>query len=392
MRTALHIHEFAQPRLADYFRPTGSFRPMLTTCVGLFAHGRNAVYWAFRRLNLEPGSRVWVPLFHCGWEVQPMLDLGLDVGYYSIREDLSVDEDALMQKLEARPGAVLLIHYYGWGQPCTERLAQYCAARRMPLVEDCSHALFSRHQGRELGAFGVMGVFSLAKTIAITSGGALRVNEREYRELTGRPFEPIPPLAFSKQYYVAAAKGLVRRLMGRRMTGWVRKLRNTIPEEATTSSHLTNMGGSPGQRYRDIYQRGLSAPSTLLAGRVDVEAVVRRRRVNWKMLHEGLARWPDYQGVFPDLPEGVCPMFLPIRVRNRTELMAKLKARNIETFVFGGFAHPLMEHDERPGHHRLRENILCLPIHQGLGPAHLQYLIQTLGPLLGAHVLEADSA
>ena len=304
METPLNIPEFAKPRLADFFRPPGSFAGELAVWDGLFENGRNAVYWAFQRLDLTPGGLVWMPAFHGGWEVQPLLDLGLDIAWYPVREDLSIDEDFLMRRLAEWPGAVYLIHYYGQAQPCTERLAAYCAKRRLPLVEDCAYALFSRHAGRELGTFGVMGIYSFAKSIPIASGGALRVDKEAFQALTRKPFKPILRLAPSWNYYRDALKALVRSIVGPRVTGWIRSWRGTQEEAAPTCSHLKGLKGSPESRYRKIYRHGLSLPSRRLAGRTDVEDVVKLRRAHWLKLHERLSAWPGYRNVFTELAPG----------------------------------------------------------------------------------------
>jgi dTDP-4-amino-4,6-dideoxygalactose transaminase len=107
-----------------------------------------------------------MPEYHCGVEVQAAIDAGLNVRYYRVSRDLSVDEEDLERRLRACPGPVLLIHYFGFAQPGVKRIAQLCQELGVTLIEDCAHALFSSHGEIPLGAFAPVSVFSLKEISA----------------------------------------------------------------------------------------------------------------------------------------------------------------------------------------------------------------------------------
>ena len=69
-------------------------------------------------------------------------------------------------------------------------------------------------------------------------------------------------------------------------------------------------------------------------------------------------------------------------MRGRTEIVLRLQGAGVEAFIFGMFHHPAMGQDEIPGARALREEILCLPVHQDLGDAELDRLAAVLAPLL----------
>jgi dTDP-4-amino-4,6-dideoxygalactose transaminase len=46
----------------------------------------------------------------------------------------------------------------------------------------------------------------------------------------------------------------------------------------------------------------------------------------------------------------------------------------VETFVFGAYSHPRFDPAAFPETARLRDEILCLPIHDQLGPAQLRQI------------------
>lgn len=76
----------------------------------LHSSGRAAIYWAFRGLRLNSCATVWMPGYHCGVEVQAVLDAGLDVRFCRVRPDLAIDLDDLEAKVTGRPGPVFAIH------------------------------------------------------------------------------------------------------------------------------------------------------------------------------------------------------------------------------------------------------------------------------------------
>jgi len=119
--------------------------------------------------------------------------------------------------------------------------------------------------------------------------------------------------------------------------------------------------------------------------------IVRQRRDNWHFLDRLLCHHPGYRRVFPRLPEGVCPLFLPVWVSRRATLVAELSRHGIEPFVFGAFAHPALPSEGFAETQILRDHILCLPVHQYLGEPELAYVAQVLGPLLVQHEFSPDS-
>ena len=300
-----------------------------------------------------------MPSFHCGVEVQAAIDAGLEVGFYRIQPDLTMDLQDLAAKLDAKPGPVLAIHYFGFGQPGIESLAELCRRAGVALIEDCAHALFSRHAGRELGEFAPLAIFSLRKTLPLLEGGALKVNA---------PFDAPPQGGFSVAPYRLYLKYAARACLGEGLAASYRRWRWGGDANEPT----------PPSLERDRYEDRLSALSRRLAAAADPSSVVDRRRRNWAALD---ARLAGAGKVFETLPDGVCPLFLPIWVAERGPVMRRLAALGVETFLFGAFSHPRMDSAAFPEAERLREEILCLPVHDQLTERSLDHMAAALGAL-----------
>ncbi len=104
-------------------------------------------------------------------------------------------------------------------------------------------------------------------------------------------------------------------------------------------------------------------------------------------LDQALAGSPGYRRVFDCLPEGACPLFLPIWVAERETLMAALHLQGVETFRFGATPHPTLDGELLHETAQLRDNILCLPVHDQITDGDLEQMAKIVRPLLARHAI-----
>jgi dTDP-4-amino-4,6-dideoxygalactose transaminase len=101
------------------------------------------------------------------------------------REDLCVSFEDFERKAERhRPRAAMLVHIGGHVAFEVERIASYCRANGIYLIEDCAHAHGAAWNGASAGGWGNAGVYSLyaTKTISAGEGGVLVTRDPELRE------------------------------------------------------------------------------------------------------------------------------------------------------------------------------------------------------------------
>lgn len=357
------LHRAASPAMAE----------ALALAPRLYHFSRDALHALFQAFGDPAGTPVWMPSYHCGMEVRAAADAGLAPRFYRVQADLAIDEEDLARGLRRAPGPVLLIHYFGFPQPGTERLAALCRDRGVPLVEDASHGFLSSAHGRPLGTCGSAATFSLYKTLGTADGGALRVDAREIGRLTGRPFR-LPPPGPRPLVPWSELRQIARRRRGHQG--------QDVTELAAVFAHRAAAAESRIFQGPWRYGRGISHLSLALAKRLDPAAVRERRRRNYLGLTARLQPVPGFRPVLAGLEPGVCPLYLPIFVPDRTEVLLRLQAAGVETFLFGMFHHPAMHAAAFPETRALREDLLCLPVHQDLGEADLDRLAALLTPLL----------
>jgi perosamine synthetase len=340
--------------------------------------GRNAFYRLFTGLRAAGEANVWFPQYHCGVEVQAAIDAGLQVSFYAIRPDLSVDAEELIRTVGANRGLIVIVHYFGFPQPELSFIAEECRSRHWILIEDCAQALFSRDGERPLGFEAPFSIFSLKKTLPLIDGGALQINTKHIDSSLLRflpePSDKDPGLVF----YAEAAKAQIATRWPN-LTGiarWISGRKAIDPEE------LRPCGATPIDRRR----RAMSKLSQNIAAVSNPIEIIRLRRRNYKLLEERFQRISGFCSIFDGLGPGICPLSLPIRVSNRAEFLRRLHQLKIRPFVFGAHAHATLSGELREGAAWMRDEIVTLPVHQQLSTDQLDRLANSIAPLLTRHL------
>lgn len=137
--------------------------------------GRSAFQLALEALELEKGREIIFPAFT--FPVIPMV--AQLMGYIPVFCDVdprtyNAGPEHIEAKLTERTGAVLATHLFG--RPCPiHEIADLARSRGIRLLEDCAHACGVRVNGRQVGTFGDVGIFSFAegKNMPCFGGGAI---------------------------------------------------------------------------------------------------------------------------------------------------------------------------------------------------------------------------
>jgi perosamine synthetase len=97
------------------------------------------------------------------------------------RDDLCMSYDDFQHKAERhRPRAAILVHIGGHIAFDTTRIAEYCRAEGIFLLEDCAHAHGARWGERRPGTWGDAGAYSFYATKTISTGeGGMLVSDRQ---------------------------------------------------------------------------------------------------------------------------------------------------------------------------------------------------------------------
>lgn len=339
-----------------------------------FYLARNAIYHLFRALRLDERETVLVPDYHHGVEVAAIRAAGASVVFYPIDRRLQPNLDVLAKLCKSRPRILYVIHFLGWPQPMQE-IAALCKERGILLIEDCALSLLSTHAGKPLGSLGDYAVFCLYKTLPLPNGGLLVEND-------GAPPIAAPELG-GPGWLSLSARYLEL------TTDWLRGRSGVVGNglaslKRSAGSALTALGlrrWPIGTMAFDPRQQGLamSALCHRLFKRFDYQEIRRLRRGNFLRLSERLEGRAT--PLRTDLPEGVCPLFFPLLVKDKHAAALALWRRGIGAVEFWNQGDPEASLRGSSDAQFLREHVLELPIHQDLSAGQLEQMAGAVSEL-----------
>jgi 8-amino-3,8-dideoxy-alpha-D-manno-octulosonate transaminase len=133
------------------------------------ASGTAALSIAVGALGLGPGDEVLLPGLLWVSCASAIVRAGAIPRLVDIDETFCMDPIDLERKIGPHSRAVLCVHISG-APGRVQKIAEICRARGLALIEDCAQAAGARQDGRSVGRFGDIGIFSFQLNKSMTSG------------------------------------------------------------------------------------------------------------------------------------------------------------------------------------------------------------------------------
>ena len=321
---------------------------------------------------------------HCGSEIEPLVQAGLEPLFYRIGPDLSPDMQDLERLSETPCRAIWVTHYFGFAQPVRE-LLEFARKQGLMLIEDTTHGLFSRaSDGSPLGSLGHMSVFSFGKTLAIPNGALLR--------LTAPAATLHQAAARNPSFYSLLGwfRSLVESELGLRYPAagaWMKKyVTDAVAQGVKT--HVVRSPAGKSDRSNGVplgmslvpeWRNWSTSPiSRFLLSRVDHSQIVKQRRDNYQAVLDRLVASPVARPLFETLPDGCCPLTFPLWVADPRGLVTHLKRLGIVSVHFWTITHPAIPFSDFPLEQDLKRHVVTLPVHQDLRNAEIQRMVDSV--------------
>ena len=305
---------------------------------------------------------------------------------------MNLDFTDLERRITRNTRAVLLTHYFGFPQPAA-RLRSLCDRRGLFLIEDCAHALYSKGAHGYLGAHGDASIFSLRKTLPLPNGGALVVHNSR---LDARPRLEAPP----RMSTYGKALDLWRQSLNREHSSTLERVKCRAAVTALIPLILSRRllrrlpfwgplaWFDPDHESFDFDGACLGWGMDRFAHRIlerSSEArIVARRRRNYTVVLELIAKHPEIRAFFPTLAEGTCPLYFPLTSPSPSEAARRLWSRGYAAIIWWSHFHPAVAWEEYPDAAWLKNNVIALPIHQDIGDDQLRAMVGLLVQDVGA--------
>ena len=164
---------------------TKRFEDELATAVAasecvLTTSGTVALSVAAYALGLRPGDEILVPAYGVISTINGLASIGLRPRLVDIdRRSGCIDAERLAAAITPHTRAICFVNFSGFTGPNLLQVAQVCASRELPWIEDAACALGHRMDGRSAGTFGTIGTFSFSvpKVLTTGQGGALVMSD-----------------------------------------------------------------------------------------------------------------------------------------------------------------------------------------------------------------------
>ena len=180
-------------------------------------NGSSALYSAYFGAGVGPGDEVICPVNTWICSIAPAVLLGARPVFCDIDpETLQIVPAEVEARITDRTAAICAVHL--WGNPCDlASILEIGAKRRVPVIEDCSHAHGAKYRGRMCGSLGAAACWSLQGSKAVSAGeggiiatGSVEIFERaclvgqvnriEGIDLASPRYEELQPLGLGMKF------------------------------------------------------------------------------------------------------------------------------------------------------------------------------------------------
>jgi len=145
--------------------------------------GTAALHTALLTLGVGKGDKVVIPNYTCGGNIASILQCNATPVILDVDKDtFGLDADRLEEFLkQEKPKVVMIVHAYGFPARDTKKIVEICKRENIFLLEDSCEAHGAELEGKRLGSFGDISVFSVRseKMIGVGEGGLVLTNKKE---------------------------------------------------------------------------------------------------------------------------------------------------------------------------------------------------------------------
>lgn len=325
-----------------------------------FKSGRNATKALIQKLEISE-KKVLLPIYTCSTVIEPFVDEGWQIAYYSLNKDLSINEKSLFQAYEkVHPSIVLFHSYFGLDTlDSSIELIRKMHDSGTIIVEDITQSLFSGHYI----SFADYYVSSFRKFFAIPDGGILFSKNKLplfEKESSNPDIAKIAVEAFDAKadYFV----------------------NSTVEKKDYFRSKYQelNILISDNVSVSDI-----SPLSLRMFNGIDRMDIQEKRRNNYRYLTENIKNSTNLQKVFSNELGSDTPLYFPIYVpERRKEIQSYLAEKNIYCPVIWPKSSLILDEDEVSKY--MYSNMLCIPIDQRYGQEEMARIIKVLNEALAS--------
>ncbi len=314
--------------------------------------GRSAIALVLSNINSQ-NRRALLPSFTCASVIEPFIQNGYQVFYYSLGDKLDIIENRFIQDfVEANPSVVLVHNYFGFNT-CSQinLFIEEKKKNGTVIIEDITQALYSPYDRIMADYY----VGSFRKWNGIPDGGfALKVKG----DFKSKPEREDSILIAAKTTAMKAKADYIFQGIGEKQ------------------EFLKMFADAEKLLEEQTIVFRMAKKSYEVQASMDIDYLKERRRCNYMYLFNHMNS-PKIDSLFPSLPDHVTPLYYPIRCHGkRKELQGWLR----DNQIFAPIVWPKPKYiDATYGEaERFYEELLCIPCDQRYGTDEMELIIKCI--------------
>jgi len=263
--------------------------------------GTGALHVAMAALGVGPGQEIILPAYLWVSVVAAVVNLGAIPVLADIDDTFCLDPAAVERCITAKTRGIVMVHMSG-APGNVQAVRRIADARGLFLLEDCAQCAGGSVDGRKVGSFGKLGIFSfqMNKNMTAGEGGCVVTNDRElyrkafaYHDL-GYPRDELGRLVFDEPQMRFWGKGYrLDELRAALLRVQLKKLPTTIAAMRRSKYRIRQaIEQFPQVRLRRIQDPAGDTGCFLITTYPDPEVA---KKVNEALRAEGIVTYP--QGV-----------------------------------------------------------------------------------------------
>ncbi|MFA5173088.1 MAG: DegT/DnrJ/EryC1/StrS family aminotransferase [Candidatus Paceibacterota bacterium] len=320
------------------------------------AYGRNGIFMFLKNISHSLNDIILVPSYVCGEEAQAILNSGFSIKPYHIKiKKLEININDIKNKLNKNKNikGILITHFFGFPQNNIEKLKIIAKNKNIFIIEDCAHCLESRTEnGKELGSFGDVSIFSLRKFLSIPHGGVVIINNKLFKNVGNFNKMPSEAISVEKKIYRKIKNGKIK--PGTTIYDIYKSLKIQIKKYGP---RLEKWGG---------YSLGISSFAANKIKKTNFQKLIIYRKNIYKKYVAFFKQYKfiSIEPVFSEYYSFVTPLFFPIIYKGKNIKKIREKLKENKSVI-----RPFWEHDYKminkklfPEVKFLKNNLIILPI------------------------------
>lgn len=302
--------------------------------------GQSAIEYIIEKLNPKDGDVVLMPSYLCPEILNKFKSKKIQIEFYSINFDLSIDLDVLKAKIQKyNVKAVLFIDYFGFFHSTeTIEFLTELKNKNIVLIEDAVQVLWFKKHEKFIGNY----IFNSFRKFFPVDGSLVIDYQNKattvFAEKDSKYNEVIYKARMSKTDYIEGNFSI------------------------TEESFLKKFELAEKLYYEKKYAGAMLLESKKYLSKIDFELIKEKRLSNYKYLNKYFEKHNTVKRVFEiDDLNGIIPLCFPVIVNNRDRVRRELRNKNIYCPVHWDITNET-ELKQFEASQNLSKNILSLPI------------------------------